>query len=216
MIQSSLKVYRIDMKYIRNLHNIDDRVLSVSPQIGKDERPFLGIIVVCNKQKYCIPLSKPKKKHERMRDRIDFKKIVFQGKIIGVLNYNLMVPVDDALLLKIDTKICKHDNTDTRKKKALLIKELEWCNEHSRDIVNAANVLYLKYASGEPFSARKQCLDFMKMEFELQKYLNKMNAPTKEASMEKKVFLMHTATWNEKWFLIECGRDNCVDYILCA
>ena len=36
MIQAPLEVYRIDMKYIRNLHNIDDRVLSVSPQIGKD------------------------------------------------------------------------------------------------------------------------------------------------------------------------------------
>ena len=48
MIQAPLDVYRIDMKYIRNLHNIDDRVLSVSPQIGKDERPFLGVIVICN------------------------------------------------------------------------------------------------------------------------------------------------------------------------
>ena len=48
MIQLPLEVYRIDMKYIRNLHNIDDRVLSVSPQIGKDERPFLGVIIVCN------------------------------------------------------------------------------------------------------------------------------------------------------------------------
>ena len=28
MIQAQLEVYRIDMKYIRNLHNIDDRVLS--------------------------------------------------------------------------------------------------------------------------------------------------------------------------------------------
>ena len=30
-----LKLYRIDMKYVRNLHNVDDRVESVSPQIGK-------------------------------------------------------------------------------------------------------------------------------------------------------------------------------------
>lgn len=38
-----LDFYWIDMKYIRDLHNIDERVLSVSPQIGKDERPFLGL-----------------------------------------------------------------------------------------------------------------------------------------------------------------------------
>ena len=87
MSQLSLDVYRIDIKYIRNLHNIDDRVLSVSPQIGKDERPFLGIIIICNEYKYCIPLSKPKKKHEKMRDKLDFKKIVHQGVLVGVLNF---------------------------------------------------------------------------------------------------------------------------------
>ena len=115
MAQSQLEVYRIDMKYIRNLHNIDDRVLSVSPQIGKDERPFLGVIIVCNTHKYCVPLSKPKKKHE---------------------------------------------------KKMLLQKELAWCNEHKRDLINTANVLYQKYVSGEKFSAKNQCLDFRRMEQE--------------------------------------------------
>jgi len=53
----------------------------------------------------------------RMRDKIDFKKIVHNGILIGVLNFNLMIPVEDTLIQKIDTKIRKHDNTDTRKKK---------------------------------------------------------------------------------------------------
>ncbi|MCM1083519.1 MAG: type III toxin-antitoxin system ToxN/AbiQ family toxin [Clostridium sp.] len=63
------------MKYIRNVHNIDSRIFSVSSQAGKDERPFLGVILVCNEHKYCVPLSKPKKKHEKMRDKIDFNKM---------------------------------------------------------------------------------------------------------------------------------------------
>lgn len=54
-----------------------------------------------------------------------------------------------------DTKIRRHDNADTRKKKELLIKELEWCNEHARDLTNTANVLYAKYVSGEKFAARE-------------------------------------------------------------
>ena len=173
MSHLSLDVYRIDIKYIRNLHNIDDRVLSVSPQIGKDERPFLGIIIICNEHKYCIPLSKPKKKHEKMRDKIDFKKIVHQGVLVGVLNFNLMIPVEDVLIQKIDTKIRWHDNADTRKKKELLIKELEWCNEHARDLINTANVLYEKYISGEEFAARKQCLDFKRLEIECKKFIEK-------------------------------------------
>jgi len=139
MKQLSLMVYRIDMKYIRNLHSIDDRVLSVSPQVGKDERPFLGVIVICNEHKYCVPLSKPKKKHEKMRDKIDFKKNSDNGKLIGVLNFNLMIPVEEEQIQRIDTKIRKHDNADTRRKKELLIKELQWCNAHIADIVNTAN-----------------------------------------------------------------------------
>ena len=69
-------VYWIDMKYIRYLsNNVDKRVYSVSPQSGKQERPFLGVIIMCNQHKYCVPLSKPKEKHKSMRDKIDFKKI---------------------------------------------------------------------------------------------------------------------------------------------
>lgn len=55
-------------------------------------------------------------------------------------------------------------------KKELLIKELEWCNEHISDLTNTANVLYQKYITGENFSARKQCLDFKRMELECAKY----------------------------------------------
>ena len=59
-MQSEFNLYKVDMKYIRNLHNIDDKVLSVSPQTGKDNRVFVGIVVVCGMHKYCIPLSSPK------------------------------------------------------------------------------------------------------------------------------------------------------------
>ena len=40
-MQTDFKLYKVDMKYIRNLHNIDDKVLSVSPQTGKDNRVFI-------------------------------------------------------------------------------------------------------------------------------------------------------------------------------
>lgn len=35
------------------------------------------------------------------------------------LKFNLMIPVEDRLIQKTDTKIRKHDNTDTRKKMML-------------------------------------------------------------------------------------------------
>ena len=71
-----------------------------------------------------------------------------------------MIPVENTQIQQIDTKIRKLDNMDTRRKKELLIKELEWCNKHVSDLTNTANVLYQKHVSGEKLAARKQCLDF--------------------------------------------------------
>ncbi len=45
-MNKDIKLYYIDKKYVRSLHNVDDNVPSVSPQIGKENRPFVGI--------YCI------------------------------------------------------------------------------------------------------------------------------------------------------------------
>lgn len=79
-MQSEFNLYKVDMKYIRNLHNIDDKVLSVSPQTGKENRVFVGIVIVCGMHKYCIPLSSPKEKQLqaidvmiRKRDRENIK-----------------------------------------------------------------------------------------------------------------------------------------------
>ena len=74
-MKTVLSFYKVDMKYIRNLHNIDDKVLSVSPQTGKHNRIFVGIVVVCNNYKYCIPLSSPKKKHNKMKSALDFERL---------------------------------------------------------------------------------------------------------------------------------------------
>lgn len=70
-----LNFYYIDLKYIRNLSCADDNVTSVSPQVGKENRPFLGIIILIGGQKYCIPLTSPKKKFENMKSQIDFTQI---------------------------------------------------------------------------------------------------------------------------------------------
>lgn len=40
MKKQRFHLYHIDMKYIRDLARVDDKVMSVSPQIGKERRPF--------------------------------------------------------------------------------------------------------------------------------------------------------------------------------
>lgn len=52
MKQKRFNLYWIDMKYIRELAHIDDNLMSVSPQVGKASRPFIGVIVICGEQQY--------------------------------------------------------------------------------------------------------------------------------------------------------------------
>ena len=43
---AKLRLYRMDMKYVRDLARVDDNVMSVSPQVEKANRPFVGVVVV--------------------------------------------------------------------------------------------------------------------------------------------------------------------------
>ncbi|MBR1700591.1 MAG: type III toxin-antitoxin system ToxN/AbiQ family toxin [Lachnospiraceae bacterium] len=175
MKQDRLALYRVDMKYVRDLHNKDDKVSSVSPQIGKETRVYVGIIVVCDKQKYCVPLSHAEqKKHEEMKGSVDFSKIYDEkNKLIAVLNFNLMIPVEETQLQKVDVKINPNDTEKVKHYKKLCQSELNWCQKHSDDIVNKANVLYKMYRDNVNFKARKRCVNFAKLEDVCKKYNEK-------------------------------------------
>ena len=171
MKQERLNLYRIDMKYIRNLHNIDNRVSSVSPQIGKQHRIYVGIVVICNQRKYLIPLSHPVEKHKRMNPRADFDKIIDKkGKLLGVLNYNLMIPVEERQLLKVDLKEEKKDSVGEKYYKQLCIDELNWCRKYADVIINKANCLYQLCTSESNYKGKERCLDFKRLEIECEKY----------------------------------------------
>jgi len=168
------KLYNVNIKDIRNLHNVDDNVPSVSPQIGKQARPFLGIIVLINGSKFCIPFtsnSDTKKKHfESMRENITFRKICDEnGKVLAALNLNNMIPVREEYITEIDLKIHSNDTPELRRWKKLCIKELNWCQSHQDEIERLANELYRIYTSDEPFGKRKICLNFPALEKECNK-----------------------------------------------
>ncbi len=168
------KLYSVNIKYMRNLHNIDDNVPSVSPQIGKQKRPFLGIVVLVNGSKFCIPLTSnsanKNKNFECMRENITLRKIRDkEGKVIAALNLNNMIPVCEDYLTEIDLKIYCTDTKELRRWKKLCIKELNWCRKHQDEIVRLANELYRIYISDETFNKRRICLNFPALEKECQK-----------------------------------------------
>ena len=145
-----LNFYYINLKYIRDLSNVDDNVMSISPQRGKQDRPFVGVIVLLNERKYCIPLTSPKDKFKAMKSQVDFLKIFDERKkddnctpkLIGVLNINNMIPVDETVISKVDLTIHEKDKTEIKIHKQLMQKQLRWCRDHVDTIENRANKVY--------------------------------------------------------------------------
>lgn len=162
-----LRLYRIDVKYVRDLAHVDDNVMSVSPQMKKANRPFVGIVIVNGDRRYCIPLSSPKPKHESMRNGRDFTKVFDpKGRLIAVLNFNNMIPVNSEVVSAIDLGIRASDSADDRAYKFLMRNQIEWCNAHADEIVRKANKLYaIVTEQPEKYHGLvKRCCDFKRME----------------------------------------------------
>ena len=97
---------------------------------------------ICYKE-YCIPLSSPKEKHLKMKNDIDFHKILDdKGKIIGVLDINNMIPVRKDLLKRVDISNKPGDLPETKRYKELVSNQLNYCRKNQDIIIKKANKLY--------------------------------------------------------------------------
>ncbi|MCH5349378.1 MAG: type III toxin-antitoxin system ToxN/AbiQ family toxin [Oscillospiraceae bacterium] len=181
MAKTELDLYLVDKKYIRDLSNADDNVLSVSPQINKNERPFVGIVMVLDEKEYCVPLTSPKDKFEG-KSKIDFIKIP-DPKLknsngspvtIGILNINNMIPISRQYISKIDLS----ESSDIDKKRRILLqKEIHWCRKNLSVIQNRANKVYkaVTEAPDKNKNLIRRCCDFRKLEAILEKHISKEN-----------------------------------------
>lgn len=186
MKQQRFRLYTIDLKYVRNLAKADDNVMSVSPQTDKRNRPFVGILILVNGKKYCIPLSSPKSKFENKKNSIDFIKITHQTdknekgapKIIGALNINNMLPIEDSLLTPIDLRANEKDTRKDAAYKDLMKAQLSFCQHNQEIILKRANKLYdivINHPDDNRFLV-KRCCNFKKLESILEKYLAKKDS----------------------------------------
>ena len=179
----ALNLYHISIKYVRNLSHISDRVFSVSPQTGKNDRPFLGIITLVNGKQYCIPLTSPKEKHKRMKSDIDLIKIFDvsgrdennQFLLIGILNLNNMIPVNESVITPVDLTLLEADSSDVTKYKIFMNKQLSWCRKNVDMIQRRADRVY-RLVTETPDKNRRltlRSLPFIKLEGALEKYTQK-------------------------------------------
>lgn len=200
--ENKLDFYYVDKKYIRDLSNADDKVLSVSPQAGKETRPFVGIVVIMGTKEYCIPLTSPKSKFDT-KTHEDFIKIPDPKKknsngaalTIGILNINNMIPISEMYLQKVDlSEKSGIDNT----RRMLLVKQLRWCRDNYDLISRKANKLYSKVINNPEKDRNlvRRCCDFKKLERVLERRLTPSQNQDEQLEHCKKVINRTNAILN--------------------
>lgn len=150
-------LYTIDTDYLNYLYQIDKEVF-YDTNYGK--KPFLGIIVGLNKNKYFIPLTSSKKKHARWRyednshilvyekklisnlsKRDVYKKIPGDNKyvnsILSVIVVNKMIPVKDGLFTYVDQSTILD-----KKYRKLVLKEIQFCSMNKKRVLNKVEKVY--------------------------------------------------------------------------
>lgn len=160
-----LNLYRINEKYAKYIYNQDKKVLKAYDI--KNKRPFIGIILEINNISYFAPLSSPKKKHEKMKNNIDFLKI--NNGRDGVINLNNMIPIPLGCYKKINIK----EEIVRDKKYGLILKyQIIWCNKNIETIMKNAEKLYKLVSNNKAnLNIQKRCCNFKFLETKLNQYI---------------------------------------------
>ncbi|MBE6140293.1 MAG: type III toxin-antitoxin system ToxN/AbiQ family toxin [Firmicutes bacterium] len=141
---SSLKIVLIDQKYCDYLRKFDNKVPYNMNK--KNNRPFVGILFNVNNHNYFAPLSSPKKKHLHMKNNLDFYKI--DNGVLGVVNFNNMIPVNDKCFTIIDFRKKIKDLND-QKYLLMLKKQYKYLNKHKKELRKKSKLLYNLYCSNK-------------------------------------------------------------------
>lgn len=103
--------YIVDKKYVKYLQEYDPKVGNV--EYGDKLKLHIGTLLEVDEMKYYVPISSPKRKHDKMGNGVDFHKLIEYdtGKLLAVININNMIPVPDECLIQL-----KYDNIQDYRK----------------------------------------------------------------------------------------------------
>lgn len=162
-----IRFYHIRDGYIDFLHKLDNRV-----QLNKGQRrPYVGIVLKIGSYDYYVPLESPKPNHAKIKAGGPVLKLD-DGKL-GIMGFNNMIPVRKYQLLDFD--ILKEPDENY---KALLLKQLEFCEKNRQIIFDRAKKTYEKATNGKVPFYRRNCCDFKRLESNCDKYKVKKSAST--------------------------------------
>ena len=106
-----------------------------------------------------------------MNNDSDFSKIFDGDKLIGVLNFNCMIPVSFNVIRPLDLKIQPQDDAESKHYKKLVAKQLTFCQKNQEAIIRKANKLYDHIVNGKAsIRLTQRCCDFKKLEAILLRY----------------------------------------------
>lgn len=166
-MKKKLKWYIVNKEYVSYLQKFDAKVENADYEAKL--KPYIGVLIEINEMNYYVPVSSVKQKHYKMKEDIDFIKIVRNGEIMGVLNINNMIPIINQSVKVLQyKKIEKYRQfANNREKKAyiaLLDIELNLINEKADKIRKNAVKLYKEKINHPNSRVSKRCCDFKYLE----------------------------------------------------
>ena len=136
----NLKIYKVEDKYIRYLHRIDDKV-----QHNKNaKRPYVGVVFYFGGFNYFVPMESPKPNHSKIKSGKHILKL--KNGEYGLLGFNNMIPVHKNALISFD--IAKEPDERYRN---LLQNQIRICNRMKADILDHAQKTYFGVINGNEF-----------------------------------------------------------------
>lgn len=169
LMNNELVLVKIKEDYCNYLRLFDHKVPYNYER--KDTRPFIGVLFEVNNCKYFAPLSSPKPKYLKMKNKLDFLKLD-NGKL-GAINFNNMLPVEDNNIIKLDLSR-KDLNAKEIKYQKLLIEQIYWLNRNSKKLYSKSKRLYDNYITRKlDKNTYVRCCDFKLLEIKCKEYNSK-------------------------------------------
>ena len=157
----SLQIYEVNPYYVKFISTYQEHIYF--DEGGNNSRKYVGIVLEINGYKYFAPLSSFKKKHRKMRERVDLIKI----KDIAVINLNNMIPFPEG-----DFKLVEINRIKDKNYRYLLQSENIEINKQKERIRKNANTVYKhKCVNNNGTSLSKRTNDFKKLEQLYKEYI---------------------------------------------
>ncbi len=173
-----LKWYIVDKDYVNYLRKYDNKVENID--YADKLKPYIGILITINEINYYVPISSTKEKHYKIKEGMDFVKILKDKRTIGVLNLNNMIPILDNNVIELkykDIENYREFNCDKERKLyiSFLSFELNLINSQIEKIRKNALKLYNEKENNPNSNLSKRCCNFKLLEEKCREYKKEEN-----------------------------------------